>query len=88
MVPHSFEGGLSLTLTRDLKRVFWIGLKFKSEFPEEEGDQILKLMFARKKRGYDEGEAEGYDKAKKDVIHKLLSKGFDPENSRCTGVAC
>jgi len=56
-----------------------IGIKSKSEFSEEEGDQILKLMSAWKRRGYDEGKAEGYEEAKKDVIHKLLSKGFDPE---------
>ncbi|MFB5760573.1 hypothetical protein [Paenibacillus medicaginis] len=41
----------------------------------EEGEEIMELMPIWKKIGYEEGK----EKATKDIIRKLLDKGFDPE---------
>lgn len=48
--------------------------ELKSQYPEE-GEQIMELMPAWKKWGYDEGKEE----ERQLIIRKLLDKGFEPE---------
>lgn len=51
-----------------------------SEQFSEEGVNIMELMPAWKKWGYDEGIEKGLEKGKEDVIRKLVDKGFPPED--------